>query len=85
MDIEIFLDCSEVGPQEVAMATQKFMAWYTDGAEIRCNKMPFASMTALTEPHHYLVDLGYADVVTSLRTLHARLRQYGVKVFFSFA
>ncbi len=85
MDIEIFLDCSEVGPQDKDRALQKFMAWYSDGAEVRCNKMPFNSMTALAEPYHYLVDLGYADVITSLRTLHARIRQYGVKVFFSFA
>ena len=84
MDIEIFLDCSEGGPQEQTLVIQKFMAWYTDGAEVRCNKMPFSSLTPLPKPNHYLVDLGYADVLTSLRTLHARVRQYGAKVYFSF-
>ena len=61
------------------------MAWYSEGAEVRCNKIPFNSLTTLTEPNRFLVDLGYADVLLSLRTLHARIRQYGVKVFFSFA
>jgi len=85
MDIEIFLDCTEVDPQNQASAIQKFHEWYAEGSEIKCNKLPFRSMTPLPLPNRYLLDLGYADVITSLRTLHARIRRLGVKVFFHFA
>jgi len=85
MDIEIFLDCTEVDPQNQALALQKFHEWYAEGAEVKCNKLPFRSLTPLALPNRYLLDLGYADVITSLRTLHARIRRLGVKVFFHFA
>ena len=85
MDIEIFLDCTEVDPQNQALALQKFQEWYEEGAEVKCNKLPFRSLTPLALPNRYLLDLGYADVITSLRTLHARIRRLGVKVFFHFA
>ncbi len=84
MDIEIFLDCAEADPQNQALALQKFKEWYAEGAEIRCNKLPFGSLTALPETNRYLVDLGYADVIASLRNLHARINRLGVKVFFHF-
>lgn len=84
MDIEIFLDCTEVDPQNQALALQKFHDWYAEGAEIKCNKLPFRSLTPMTAPNHYLLDLGYADVITSLRALHARINRLGVKVFFHF-
>ena len=84
MDIEIFLDCTEVEPQNQALALQKFQDWYTEGAEVKCNKLPFRSLTTMATPQHYLLDLGYADVITSLRALHARINRLGVKVFFHF-
>jgi len=85
MDIEIFLDCSEVDATNQPMAMQKFQEWYAEGAEVKCNKFPFRSLTPLDRPDHYLLDPGYADVVIALRTLHARIRRFGVKVFFHFA
>lgn len=84
MEIEIFLDCAEVEAEDRAVVMQKFMEWYNEGAEVRCNKLPFSSMSALSAPNRYLVDLGYADVISSLRNLHARIRRFGVKVFFHF-
>lgn len=84
MDIEIFLDCAEVAPEDQALVMQKFSDWYTEGAEVRCNKFPFSSMRPLPATNRYLVDLGYADVITSLRNLHARIHRHGAKVFFHF-
>ncbi|MDD5759873.1 MAG: hypothetical protein PHI06_12420 [Desulfobulbaceae bacterium] len=85
MDIEIFLDCSEGDPQNHALAIQKFHEWFAEGAEVKCNKLPFRSLTPLPETNRYLLDLGYADVIISLRTLHARINRLGVKAFFHFA
>lgn len=85
MDVEIFLDFAETGPENQALAMQKFKEWYAEGAEIRCNKMPFGPMSALPEANRYLVDLGHADVIASLRNLHARIHRLGVKVFFHFS
>ena len=84
MDIEIFLDCTEVDPQQHALAIQKFQEWYAEGAEIKCNKLPFRTLTPLALPNRFLLDPGDADVIISLRTLHARIRRLGVKVFFHF-
>lgn len=84
MDIEIFLDFTAASPQNQTLALQKFKEWYAEGAEIRCNKLPFSSLIDLPEPNHYLVDLGYADVIASLRNLHARIHRLGAKVFFHF-
>lgn len=85
MDIEIFLDCSEVDPLNQSAAMQKFHEWYAEGSEIKCNKLPFRSITPLADPNRYLLDPGYADVILSLRTLHARIHRFGVKVFFHFS
>ncbi len=85
MDVEIFLDCAEVPPQYQHLALQKFHEWYADGAEVRFNKLPFSSLALLPEPNRFLVDLGYADLITALRNLHARVHRLGVKVFFHFA
>lgn len=84
MDIEIFLDCTEVPQDKLSLAQQKFNEWFTEGAEVRCNKFPFSSLTVLPQPDRYLVNLGYADTNTALRNLHARVRHLGVKVFFHF-
>ena len=84
MDVEIFLDCGEAPPENMSQIEQSFKRWYEDGAEIRPNKMSFSSLTALEKPHRYLIDLGYADPVSSFRNLHARLRNLGVKVFLHF-
>lgn len=84
MDIEIFLDCDEVPPEKISLAHQKFHEWFSDGAEVRCNKFPFSSLTALPKANRFLVDLGYADITTALRTLHAKVNNLGVKVFFHF-
>lgn len=85
MDIEIFLDCDEVAPAELPLVMHKFNEWYTDGAEVRCNKFPFNSLRPLPAPHRFLVDLGYADIIPSLRNLHARIHRHGAKVFFHFS
>lgn len=85
MDVEIFLDCSEVSVEEQSLVMKKFNEWYTDGAEVRCNKFPFSSLTILPKEHRFLVDLGYADALTSLRNLHARIHRHGAKVFFHFS
>ncbi len=85
MDIEILLDCDEVAPADQALVMQKFSEWYADGAEVRCNKLPFSSLRPLDAPNRFLVDLGYADVITSLRNLHARIHRLGAKVFFHFS
>jgi hypothetical protein len=84
MDIEILLDCSEVPPEQLDEVTTNFYKWYQLGAEIRHNKMSFNSLRTLEVPHRYLVDIGYADLITSFRDLHARLRRLGVKVFVHF-
>lgn len=85
MDIEIFLDCTEVSPDRLPLVYQKFNEWFTEGAEVRCNKFPFSSLIILPQPNRFLVNLGYADTTTSLRALHARIRSLGVKVFFHFS
>jgi len=84
MDVEIFLDCEEAPAANLPVIEQSFKRWYEDGAEIRPNKMSFSSLTALDKPHRYLIDLGYADPISSFRNLHARLRNLGVKVFLHF-
>lgn len=84
MDIEIFLDCDEVSPDKLSLAHQKFNDWFAEGAEVRCNKFPYSSLTVLPKPNRFLVNLGYADTTTALRNLHARVRNLGVKVFFHF-
>ena len=84
MDVEIFLDCAEVAPQDTDKVRKKFMEWYNEGSEIRHNKMSLGSLTPLETPNRYLVDLGYADPIPTLRNLHARLRHLGVKVFIHF-
>jgi len=85
MDIEIFLDCSEVPQDKLVTAQNKFKEWYAEGAEVRCNKFPFSSLRILPQPDRFLIDLGYADPITALRNLHARVRHLGVKVFFHFS
>ena len=85
MDIEIFLDCDEVAPEVQGLVIQKFTQWFTDGAEVRCNKFPFSSLRPLPATHRFMVDLGDADIISSLRNLHARINRHGVKVFFHFA
>ena len=85
MDIEIFLDCAEVEPEKQHLVMQKFTEWYAEGAEIRCNKFPFSSMRPLPDPNRFLINLGYADVISSLRNLHARIHRLGAKAFFHFA
>lgn len=84
MDIEIFLDCSEVEPEQLPEIERNFRKWYDEGSDIRPNKMSFNSLTVLDQPNRYLVDIGYADLITSCRVLHARLRRLGVKVFVHF-
>jgi len=84
MDVEIWLDCSDVAPENSALVERRFQEWYREGAEIRHNKVSFNSLTKLPQPHRYQVDIGYADLITSFRLLHARLRRLGVKVFIHF-
>ena len=84
MDVEIWLDCTEVTPENLPLVDQRFAEWYREGAEIRHNKVSFNSLTELDQPRRYLVDIGYADLISSFRNLHARLRRLGVKVFIHF-
>ncbi len=84
MDIEILLDCEEVKKGGHAEVYEQFHKWYALGAEIRHNKLSFKSLTVLDDPHRFFVDIGYADLITSFRNLHARLRRLGVKVFIHF-
>ena len=84
MDVEIWLDCAEVRPEDRPLVEQRFEEWYAEGAEVRHNKVSFNSLTRLA-PQRYLVDIGYADLITSFKLLHARLRRLGVKVFIHFA
>ncbi len=83
MDVEILLDCAEVTRENQPLVEQRFQEWYAEGAEIRHNKVSFNSLTRLG-PNRYLVDIGYADLITSFKLLHARLRRLGVKVFIHF-
>jgi hypothetical protein len=84
MDIEILLDCAEVEPGQHSEVYKQFHKWYDLGSEIRHNKLSFQSLSVLDDPHRFLVDIGYADMITSFRNLHARLRRLGVKVFIHF-
>ncbi len=84
MDVEIWLDCSGVKPENQANIDNKFLQWYNEGSEVRHNKISFSSLTKLDEPNRYLVDVGYADVISSFRNLHARIHRLGVKVFIHF-
>jgi len=84
MDVEIFLDCEEVPPENLPKIEPRFKRWFEEGAEVRPNKLSFSSLTCLNRPNHFLIDLGYADPITSFRNLHARLRNLGVKVFCHF-
>ena len=83
MDVEILLDCAEVQPGHQSEVDKQFQKWYALGAEIRHNKMSFSSLTVL-DTNRFLVDIGYADLITSFRNLHASLRYLGVKVFIHF-
>ena len=83
MDVEILLDTSEARAEDLERIEQRFLQWYREGAEIRHNKKSFGSLTPLG-PNRYLVDLGYVDVITAFRDLHARLHRLGVKVFIHF-
>lgn len=83
MDIEILLDCSEVAANLQDEVDTQFRKWYKLGSEVRPNKLSFSSVTTLAK-NRYLVDLGYADLITSFRNLHASLRYLGVKVFIHF-
>lgn len=83
MDVEILLDCSEVLPDSKDSVNKQFHKWYNLGAEVRHNKLSFSSLTILEE-NRFLVDIGYADLITSFRNLHASLRYLGVKVFIHF-
>lgn len=84
MDLEIWLDCAEVSPENAAIVDKKFQEWYAEGSEVRHNKISFGSLTALDQPHRFLVDLGYAEPIAAFRNLHARLHRLGVKVFIHF-
>lgn len=84
MDLEIWLDCEEVSPENVSVVEKKFKEWYAEGSEVRHNKMSFGSLTLLAQPNRYIVDLGYADPIAAFRNLHARLHRLGVKVFIHF-
>lgn len=84
MDVEIWLDCAEVPPENTTLVDTKFMEWYREGSEVRHNKISFSSLTPLDTPNRYIVDMGYADVITSFRNLHARIHRLGVKVFIHF-
>jgi len=83
MDVEILLDTSEARPEDQERIEQRFLQWYQEGAEVRHNKKSFGSLTQI-KPNHYLVDLGYVDVIEAFRDLHARLHRLGVKVFIHF-
>jgi len=84
MDMEILLDMEEVPDENRAMVEKRFKEWYAEGSEIRHNKMSYKSLAVLEESKRYLVDIGYADLITSFRDLHARLHRLGVKVFIHF-
>jgi len=81
MDIEVWLDCDDLPPDRQADIRSRFEQWFRDGSHLRPDKKSFASMRALSKPHHYLVDLGYADPTSALRDLHARVNRLGAKLF----
>ena len=81
MEIEIWLDCDDVPPENQALVQQRFHEWYDEGSEVKPNKKCFTSMRIPDQPNRFLIDLGYADPTTSIRNLHARLHRLGVKVF----
>ncbi|MCK5227555.1 MAG: hypothetical protein KAJ60_02895 [Desulfobulbaceae bacterium] len=84
MDLEIWLDTEEADPANYDLIQKRFMEWYTEGAEVRHNKMSFGKLERLERENRYVVDLGYSDLLTSFRNLHARLHRLGVKVFIHF-
>ena len=84
MDVEILLDIKDADPANYKLIDDRFKQWYSEGAEVRHNKMCFGNLTRLEGEHRYLVDLGYADLITSFKNLHARLHRLGVKVFIHF-
>jgi len=83
MDVEILLDCSEVTDADRPEVDRRFQRWYEMGAEVRHNKLSFSSISKIGD-NRYLVDIGYADLISSFRNLHAMLRYLGVKVFIHF-
>ena len=82
--MEILLDTTEADPNQQEMIQRKFLEWYQDGSEIRHNKISFGSMSQLKGENRYLVDIGYVDLITAFKNLHARLHRLGVKVFIHF-
>lgn len=85
MEVEIWLDTKEADEANLPQINKRFMEWYTEGAEVRPNKMCYGSLRMNDdEPYRYTVDLGYADMITSFKNLHARLHRLGVKVFIHF-
>ncbi len=84
MDLEIWLDCEDVSPENVAVVDKKFKEWYAEGSEVRPNTKYFGAMITHERPNRYTIDLGYADPIATFRNLHARLHRLGVKVFIHF-
>jgi len=84
MYAELMLDCDEATPKNKEIALKKFRDWYCDGSEVRHNKKSFSSLTNLDIENHFLVDFGYAEPLSAIRNLHARVRSLGVKVFVHF-
>ncbi len=84
MELEIFLEMSEAGPQETEVVEKRFLDWHAEGAEIRYDKVCFGRLTRLDRPFSFLVDIGEADPLEVIRDLHARLYRFGAKVFVHF-
>lgn len=85
MDVEIWLDVGEASPENQEQIKKRFMEWYSEGSEVRHNKKSFNSLNIVDAANHrYAVDLGYADLITAFKNLHARLHRLGVKVFIHF-
>jgi hypothetical protein len=85
VEVEIWLDTKDAEEANLPRVYRRFMEWYHEGAEVRPNKMCFGSINIHEEPYRYTVDLGYADMITAFKNLHARLHRLGVKVFIHFS
>lgn len=84
MDVEILLDVEGADPKDLPEIEKRFFDWYKAGAEARYNKHSYQYMATLDKPFRYQVDVGQADVIQALQTLHGKLYRFGVKVFVHF-
>ncbi len=84
MDLEILLDVEGADPKDLPEIERRFFDWYKTGAEARYNKHSYQYLSTLDKPFRYQVDVGQADAIKALQTLHGKLYRFGVKVFVHF-